>query len=80
AGYRAAFFDRDPAGYADLVSPAYASADDPSELFVTEHFARAGEMLGDEQFARVVGGRVGGGDEVGVAGRVPVEERRPVAG
>ncbi len=53
AGYRAAFFDRDPAGYADIVSPAYASAGDPSELFVTEHFARAGAQTGVDRALRL---------------------------
>jgi asparagine synthase (glutamine-hydrolysing) len=53
ASYRAAFFDRDPAGYAELVSPAYASADDPSERFVTEHFARAGAQTGVDRALRL---------------------------
>lgn len=53
ASYRAAFFDRDPAGYADLVSPAYASADDPSELFVTEHFAHTGAQTGVDRALRL---------------------------
>ena len=53
ASYRAAFFDRDPAGYAELVSPAYASGDDPSELFVTEHFARAGAQTGVDRALRL---------------------------
>lgn len=53
ASYRAAFFDRNSAGYADLVSPAYASADDPSELFVTEHFARAGAQTGVDRALRL---------------------------
>ena len=42
ASYRRAFFDRDRAGYTDLVAPGYLTDGDPSELFVTEHFARAG--------------------------------------
>src|SRR4029077_20337410 len=39
ASYRKAFFDRNQSAYEALVSPALATADDPSERFVTEHFA-----------------------------------------
>ncbi|UXA10170.1 N-acetylglutaminylglutamine amidotransferase [Mycobacterium sp. SMC-8] len=53
AGYRAAFFDRDQAGYRDIVSPAYLTADDPSELFVTEHFARPGAQTGVDRALRL---------------------------
>ena len=53
ASYRAAFFDRDRSGYADLVSPAFVTADDPSELFVTEHFARAGAQGGVDRALRL---------------------------
>ncbi|MGE0216701.1 N-acetylglutaminylglutamine amidotransferase [Mycolicibacterium sp.] len=53
ANYRAAFFDRDQAGYAALVSPAFAAADDPSERFVTEHFARAGAQTGVDRALRL---------------------------
>jgi asparagine synthase (glutamine-hydrolysing) len=53
AGYRSAFFDRDRAGYAGLVSPAYLAADDPSERFVTEHFARAGAQTGVDRALRL---------------------------
>ncbi|AFM16800.1 asparagine synthase, glutamine-hydrolyzing [Mycolicibacterium chubuense NBB4] len=53
AAYRAAFFDRDQSAYANLVSPAYATADDPSELFVTEHFARAGARTGVDRALRL---------------------------
>jgi asparagine synthase (glutamine-hydrolysing) len=53
ASYRGAFFDRDQAGYADIVSPAYLTADDPSELFVTEHFARPGAQTGVDRALRL---------------------------
>ncbi len=53
ASYRAAFFDRDQTGYASLVSPAVATADDPSERFVTEHFARAGAQSGVDRALRL---------------------------
>ena len=53
ARYRTAFFDRDQAGYADLVSPAYLSDEDPSELFVTEHFARRGAETGVDRAVRL---------------------------
>ena len=44
--YREAFFDRDPAGYQALVAPAYLVDGDPSEQFVTEHFANPGAATG----------------------------------
>ncbi len=53
ASYRAAFFDRDQTGYASLVSPGVATADDPSERFVTEHFARAGAQSGVDRALRL---------------------------
>lgn len=53
ASYRAAFFDRDQSGYSSLVSPAVATGDDPSELFVTEHFARAGAQTGVDRALRL---------------------------
>ncbi|KKF00084.1 N-acetylglutaminylglutamine amidotransferase [Mycolicibacterium obuense] len=53
ASYRGAFFDRDRAGYSDLVSAAYLADDDPSELFVTEHFARAGAEGGVDRALRL---------------------------
>ena len=39
--------------YAALVSPALATADDPSEQFVTEHFARAGAATGVDRALRL---------------------------
>ncbi|BBX70931.1 N-acetylglutaminylglutamine amidotransferase [Mycolicibacterium psychrotolerans] len=53
ASYRAAFFDRDQTGYADLVTRSYLAADDPSEAFVTEHFARAGAQTGVDRALRL---------------------------
>ncbi|OKH76225.1 asparagine synthase [Mycobacterium sp. SWH-M1] len=53
ASYRGAFFDRDRAGYSDLVSATYLADDDPSELFVTEHFARAGAEGGVDRALRL---------------------------
>ncbi|MBI5339560.1 MAG: N-acetylglutaminylglutamine amidotransferase [Mycolicibacterium rufum] len=53
ASYRAAFFDRDQAGYAELVSRNYLAADDPSEAFITEHFARAGAQTGVDRALRL---------------------------
>lgn len=53
ASYRTAFFDRDQSGYASLVSPAVATAEDPSELFVTEHFARSGAQTGVDRALRL---------------------------
>ena len=53
ASYRGAFFDRDRAGYSDLVSAAYLADDDPSELFVTDHFARAGAEGGVDRALRL---------------------------
>lgn len=53
ASYRAAFFDRDQTGYAELVSRNYLAADDPSEAFITEHFARAGAQTGVDRALRL---------------------------
>lgn len=53
ASYRAAFFDRDQSAYSSLVSPAVATADDPSELFVAEHFARSGAQTGVDRALRL---------------------------
>jgi asparagine synthase (glutamine-hydrolysing) len=53
ASYRKAFFDRTQSAYAALVSPALATADDPSEQFVTEHFARAGAATGVDRALRL---------------------------
>lgn len=53
ASYRAAFFDRDQAGYAEIVAPGYLTDDDPSELFVTEHFARPGAQTGVDRALRL---------------------------
>jgi asparagine synthase (glutamine-hydrolysing) len=51
--YRKAFFDRDPAGYAALVAPAYLADGDPSEQFVTEHFANQGAATGVDRALRL---------------------------
>jgi len=51
--YRKAFFDRDPAGYAALVAPAYLADGDPSEQFVTEHFANPGAATGVDRALRL---------------------------
>jgi asparagine synthase (glutamine-hydrolysing) len=53
ASYRHAFFDRNQSAYEALVSPALATADDPSERFVTEHFARAGAATGVDRALRL---------------------------
>ena len=53
ASYRKAFFDRDQSAYHALVSPGLANADDPSEQFVTEHFARAGAASGVDRALRL---------------------------
>jgi asparagine synthase (glutamine-hydrolysing) len=53
ASYRKAFFDRNQSAYQALVSPALATADDPSERFVTEHFARAGAATGVDRALRL---------------------------
>ncbi|MGO9928949.1 MAG: N-acetylglutaminylglutamine amidotransferase [Mycobacterium sp.] len=53
AQYRAAFFDRDTAGVEALVGPGYLAPDDPSERFVTEHFARASAETGIDRALRL---------------------------
>ena len=53
ASYRKAFFDRDRGGYEALVSPAFATDDDPSLRFVTEHFAREGAATGIDRALRL---------------------------
>ncbi|MDT7761747.1 MAG: hypothetical protein QOC63_1167 [Mycobacterium sp.] len=53
ASYRKAFFDRDQSAYEALVSPALATADDPSERFVTEHFVNAGAATGVDRALRL---------------------------
>src|SRR5690349_6774118 len=55
ASYRTAFFDRDPDGHRALVAPGFlAEANgDPSEDFVTEHFARAGAATGVDRALRL---------------------------
>jgi asparagine synthase (glutamine-hydrolysing) len=53
ASYRKAFFDRSQSAYEALVSPALATPDDPSERFVTEHFARAGAATGVDRALRL---------------------------
>ena len=53
ASYRTAFFDRDTAGVAALVTQDYLAESDPSELMVTEHFARAGAETGVDRALRL---------------------------
>lgn len=53
AAYRAAFFDRDTAGVQGLATPGFVADDDPSGLFVTEHFARAGAQSGVDRALRL---------------------------
>jgi asparagine synthase (glutamine-hydrolysing) len=53
ASYRTAFFDRDTAGVAALVTQDYLAESDPSELMVTEHFARAGAKTGIDRALRL---------------------------
>ena len=63
ASYRKAFFDRDQSSYEAIVTPGFAteaqcrrpdgSADDPSERFVTEHFARDGAETGVDRALRL---------------------------
>ncbi|MFI7588606.1 N-acetylglutaminylglutamine amidotransferase [Spongisporangium articulatum] len=40
--YGRAFFDRDAAGLAEVLNPAWVAAGDPAREFVTAHFARPG--------------------------------------
>ncbi|OBF36736.1 asparagine synthase (glutamine-hydrolyzing) [Mycobacterium sp. ACS1612] len=53
ACYRTAFFDRDRSGYEKIVAPTYLVDGDPSEEFVTEHFARAGAATGVDRALRL---------------------------
>ncbi|OBB17141.1 asparagine synthase (glutamine-hydrolyzing) [Mycobacteriaceae bacterium 1482268.1] len=53
AAYRAAFFDRDPAGVHALAMSAFVAEDDPSGRFVTEHFAREGAATGVDRALRL---------------------------
>ena len=53
AAYRAAFFDRDPAGVRDLAAANYIVDDDPSGRFVSEHFAREGAQSGVDRALRL---------------------------
>jgi len=53
ASYRKAFFDRSQSAYEALVSPALATDGDPSERFVTEHFANAGAATGVDRALRL---------------------------
>ena len=53
AEYRGAFFDRDAVGVRDLLGPAYFAEGDPSERFVTQHFARAGAETGIDRALRL---------------------------
>jgi asparagine synthase (glutamine-hydrolysing) len=53
ASYRTAFFDRDTAGVAALVTQDYLAESDPSELMVTEHFASAGAETGVDRALRL---------------------------
>lgn len=53
AEYRGAFFDRDALGVRDLLGPNYFAQGDPSERFVSEHFARAGAETGIDRALRL---------------------------
>lgn len=53
AEYRGAFFDRDAVGVRNLLGPAYFAEGDPSERFVTEHFARPGADTGVDRALRL---------------------------
>ncbi|OBK98472.1 asparagine synthase (glutamine-hydrolyzing) [Mycobacterium asiaticum] len=53
ATYRKAFFDRDAAGVRALLTPEMVAADDPSERFVAEHFARAHADSGIDRALRL---------------------------
>ncbi|QLL10224.1 N-acetylglutaminylglutamine amidotransferase [Mycobacterium vicinigordonae] len=53
AAYRAAFFDRDVPGLKTLVAAENVAADDPSERFVSEHFARANAATGIDRALRL---------------------------
>lgn len=53
ASYRSAFFDRDSAGVAGLISDAYQADGDPSGAFVTDHFAARGAETGVDRALRL---------------------------
>jgi asparagine synthase (glutamine-hydrolysing) len=53
AEYRTAFFDRDEAGLAALLAEGYVAPGDPSQRFVTEHFANAGAETGIDRALRL---------------------------
>ncbi|KKC06590.1 N-acetylglutaminylglutamine amidotransferase [Mycobacterium nebraskense] len=53
AEYRGAFFDRDSAEMAGLLGLGIMAPGDPSERFVTEHFARAGAETGVDRALRL---------------------------
>jgi asparagine synthase (glutamine-hydrolysing) len=53
AEYRAAFFDRDEAGLSALLAEGYLAPGDPSQRFVTEHFAHAGAETGIDRALRL---------------------------
>jgi asparagine synthase (glutamine-hydrolysing) len=53
AEYRGAFFDRDSAELAGLLGPANLPQGDPSQRFVSEHFARAGAETGVDRALRL---------------------------
>jgi asparagine synthase (glutamine-hydrolysing) len=53
ASYRKAFFDRDTDGVRALVTDGVVAPDDPSRLFVSEHFARAGAETGVDRALRL---------------------------
>jgi asparagine synthase (glutamine-hydrolysing) len=53
AQYRAAFFDRDTDGVAALLAAGIAAPNDPSERFVSEHFAQAGAETGIDRALRL---------------------------
>jgi len=53
AQYRGAFFDRDTAGVQALVGSRNLAPGDPSQRFVSEHFARAGAETGVDRALRL---------------------------
>src|SRR6201996_5567845 len=53
AEYREAFFDRDEEGLAALLAEGYFVRGDPSQRFVTEHFAQAGAETGIDRALRL---------------------------
>jgi len=53
AAYRTAFFDRDVAGVEALLAPGNVAQGDPSERFVTEHFAQANAETGIDRALRL---------------------------